>query len=157
VTEPSSHMTLDVLRPWIWGVDGFVHWLATAPGPDPWFHFEGGGETLVYPGDRFGVEEPIPSIRLKLQRNAVQDVTLLNAFGKTHPIEQLRAEAARRFNGTDVKEWWSAPPPYAAKDPLDRTNGDEGAVDGPKFHEALDAGAWQRVRTYVLELAQEVQ
>jgi hypothetical protein len=129
--------------------------MATDPGPDPWFQFEGGGETLVYSGDRFGIEEPIPSVRLKLQRNAVQDITLLNEFRKTHAIEQLRAEAARRFNGTEVKDWWSPRPPYADKDPLDRTNADEGIPEGPKFHEVLDAGAWQRVRAYVLELARQ--
>jgi len=155
VTEPSSHITLQVLRPWMWGIDGFVHWMATDPGPDPWFQFEGGGETLVYSGDRFGVDAPIPSVRLKLQRNAVQDLTLLNEFRKTRAIEQLRAEAARRFNGTELKDWWSPRPPYADKDPLDRTNADEGIPEGPRFHEALDAGAWQRVRTYVLELARQ--
>jgi hypothetical protein len=157
VTEPSSHITLQALLPWMWGIDGFVHWLATAPGPDPWFHFEGGGETLIYPGDRFGIGAPIPSVRLKLQRNAVQDITLLNDFQKAQPIEKLRAEAARRFNGTELKDWWSPRPAYAEKDPLERTNADEGAPVSPKFNEALDAGAWQRVRTYVLELAREAQ
>jgi len=157
LTEPSSHITLQVLRPWMWGIDGFVHWLATAPGPDPWFAFQGGGETLIYPGDRFGIGGPLPSIRLKLQRNAVQDLTLLNEFRGTQPIERLRAEAARRFNGTEVKDWWSPRPSYADKDPLDRTNADEGIPEGPGFHEGLDAGAWQRVRTYVLELAREVK
>ncbi|MGJ5813970.1 hypothetical protein [Paludibaculum fermentans] len=152
VTKPSSHVTREVLWPWIWGTDGFVHWLATAPGPDPWFHFEGGGETLIYPGDRFGINEPIPSIRLKIQRNAVQDVTLLNEFAKTKPIDQLRTEAARRFNGTEMKDWRSPRPAYADKDPLDRTNADVGPERSPKFDAGLDSGAWQRVREYVLEL-----
>jgi hypothetical protein len=94
-------------------------------------------------------------VRLKLQRNAVQDITLLNAFRNSRPIEQLRAEAARRFNGTELKDWWSPRPAYAEKDPLERTNADEGIPESPKFHVALDAGAWQRVRTYVLELARQ--
>ena len=157
VTDPSSHVTRDVLSPWMRGIDGFVHWMATAPGPDPWFNFEGGGETLIYPGDRFGIGAPLASVRLKLQRNAVQDVTLLNEFRNKLPIEQLRAEAARRFNGTEAKDWWTARPAYADKDPLDRTNADEGAPENPKFHDALDAGAWQRLRTYVLELARTEQ
>ena len=49
VTEAASHITTDVLRPWMFGVDGFVRWQTTQPGRDPWFRFEGGGETLVYP------------------------------------------------------------------------------------------------------------
>ena len=48
-------MAIEVLRPWIYGVDGFVRWLTTEPGNDPWFQFDGGAEALVYPGDRFGV------------------------------------------------------------------------------------------------------
>ncbi len=157
VSKPSSHVTRDVLWPWIWGTDGFVHWLATAPGPDPWFRFEGGGETLIYPGDRFGINEPIPSIRLKIQRNAVQDVTLLNDFAKTKPIAQLRSEAAKRFNGTELKDWRSPRPAYADKDPLDRTNADPGPERSPKFDAGLDAAAWQRVRAYVLELVKGEQ
>jgi hypothetical protein len=50
VAEPCSHITPDVLRPWIWGSDGIVHWLATAQGPDPWFQCEGGAEAPVYWG-----------------------------------------------------------------------------------------------------------
>jgi hypothetical protein len=157
VTEPSSHITLDVLWPWIWGTDGFVRWQTTAAGPDPWFQFDGGAEALVYPGDRFGVNGPLASIRLKLQRNAVQDVTLLNDFRKTHAVEQLRAEVAKRYNGTELKDWYSPRPPYAFKDVLDRTNADEGPARSPKFDAGLDVGAWQRVHEYVLTLAREAK
>ena len=158
VTQPSSNVTIDVLRPWLWGIDGFVRWLTTSPGNDPWFQFEGGGEALVYPGDRFGIAAPIPSIRLKIQRNAVQDVTLLNEFRKTRPIDQLKTEAARRFNDTTVADWWSPRPALADRNPEDASNADiEDAIPkSPKFT-GLDAAAWQRVRSYILELAREVK
>ncbi len=158
VTEPSSHITLQVLRPWLWGIDGFVHWQTTDPGSDPWFQFNGGRETLIYPGDRFGIAAPIPSIRLKIQRNAVQDITLLNDFRKSQPLERLRAEAAQRFNETTLQDWWTPKPAFATKDPLEWTNADYVAIpENPKFDRALDAAAWQRVRAYVLELAREVK
>ena len=58
-----------------------MRWQTTAPGKDPpWFEFGGGGETLVYPGERFGIAAPLPSVRLKVQRNAVQDLALLKGF-----------------------------------------------------------------------------
>lgn len=159
VTEPLSHMTTDVLRPWIWGIDGFVRWLTTSPGPDPWFAFEGGTETLVYPGDRFGVSGPIPSMRLKVERNAIQDLALLNQFQRTQPLPQLRAEAARRFNQTSVEQWWTPRPALADGNPEEWSNADidEAAAKNPKFGEGLDAGAWQRVREYVLELTRGAQ
>lgn len=62
-------------------------------------------------------DAPLASIRLKPQRNAVRDVTLLNEFRETQPIERRRAEAARRFNGTELRDWYSPRPAYAGKDP----------------------------------------
>jgi len=77
VLHSASSIAVDPLRAWSLGVDGFVRWLTVSPGADPWFKFEGGTETLVYSGERFGIESPIPSIRLKLQRNCLQDIALL--------------------------------------------------------------------------------
>jgi hypothetical protein len=158
VTEPVSNITTDVLRPWLWGIDGFVHWQTVAPGDDPWFHSDGGGEALVYPGDRFGIAAPIPSIRLKIQRNAVQDVTLLEFFRRTKSAEQLKADVARRFNDTALDEWRTPRPPMADRNPEDLSNADyeDAMPKNPKFT-ALDAAAWQRVHSYILELAREAQ
>ena len=158
VTVPSSHVTIDVLRPWIWGIDGFVHWQTTDAGSDPWYQFEGGGEALVYPGDRFGIAGPIPSVRLKMQRNAVQDVTLLNHFGKTQSLDKLRAGAARRFNDTGLDEWRSPRPALADRNPEDVSNADyaDALPPNPKFAK-VDSAAWQRVRAYILELAREAK
>jgi len=61
VTEPSSAITQFPFQAWLWGVDGFVHWLAVDPGADPWVHFEGGETALVYPGERFGVTGRFPA------------------------------------------------------------------------------------------------
>ncbi len=158
VTEPISHVTIDVLRPWLWDIDGFVRWQTTQAGKDPWFQFEGGGEAMVYPGDRFGFEGPIPSIRLKVQRNAVQDLTLLNTFRSARSIESLHSGAARRFNDTSPADWRSPRPALADKNPEDVTNADyeDATPKNPKFTE-LDAAAWQRVHAYVFELAREAK
>lgn len=158
VMEPSSHVTLDVLRPWIQGIDGFVRWQTTAPGPDPWFQFEGGSETLVYPGDRFGIAAPIPSIRLKLERNAVQDITLLNALARKENIGGLRTGAAKAFNGTNPKDWWTPRPALTDTNPEDWSNADinDATPVSPKFERLLDSAAWERVRAYIFQAAAEV-
>jgi hypothetical protein len=155
VTEPSSHIALDVLRPWIQNTGGFVRWLTTDPGPDPWFKFAGGGETLVYPGDRFGIPEPIPSIRLKLERNAVQDITLLNDLARGRDLRQLQAGAVKAFNETKPNDWWSARPLLADGDPLDWSNADieDNTRVPPKFGKLLDSAAWARVRAYIFQIA----
>lgn len=152
VTEPASHITTDLLRTWLMGVGGFVRWQTVEPGPDPWFHLTGGSETLVYPGDRFGIAAPLPSIRLKLERNALQDLALLNAARARIPIDRLRDQAAQRFNGTTVDEWWTPRPPLADTNPEDWSNAtvEDAMPRSPKFAN-IEPGAWDRVRAYVLE------
>lgn len=155
--KPASHITLDLLRPWILGVDGFVRWQTVMPGPDPWFKSDGGGETLVYPGGRFGIDAPLASVRLKIQRNAMQDLALLDSFKQTVPPAALRAEAATRFNRTTPTDWRSVRPQLADSDPLTWDNvtiGDAIPPD-PRFESSLDAAAWERVREYVISLVKE--
>lgn len=158
VEAPASSITLEVLRPWILGIDGFVRWQTVQPGPDPWFQFEGGGETMVYPGDRFGIDGPLASIRLKLERNALQDLALLASFGTRRSPEALQAEAARRYNGTLPRDWSAPRPALAETDPLEWSNASiDEAIPRDERFEKLAPGAWQRVRDYALELAREVQ
>lgn len=157
VDAPASHITLEVLRPWILGVQGFVRWHTVDPGQDPWFRFEGGGETLVYPGERFGIAGPIASVRLKLERNALQDLAVLNSFAGKRGLESLKADAAQRYNQTRVNEWRAPRPPLAETDPETWTNAsiDEAMPRDKRFDAQLDAGAWSRVRTYIFGLVQE--
>lgn len=82
VTQAAATIAADVVRPWMQEVDGFVHWQTVAAGEDPWFKFGGGGETLVYSGDRFGIAGPVPSIRLKIQRNVAEDLALAEGVGE---------------------------------------------------------------------------
>jgi hypothetical protein len=159
IDRPASSITTDILRPWILGVDGFVRWQTVMPGPDPWFKSGGGDESIVYPGDRFGINGPIASIRLKLQRNALQDVALLDSFRASTPFQTLRTEAARRFNGTTPEDWRTPRPPLASTDVLEWTNASIGDATprDERFENKLDPDAWQRVREYVLERAREVK
>jgi hypothetical protein len=157
VTQVSSAITTNPLRAWMWGVDGYVHWLAVSPGRDPWFRFDGGGTALVYPGERFGIQGPIPSLRLKLQRNAVQDITLLDSFKSKRPLEGLKAEAARLYNGSKPQEWWTPRPPLADLPSYEWTNSaiDEAPKPNQHLFARLDAAAFQKVHRFVMELAGE--
>ena len=157
VTEPSSAITEFVLRAWVWDAMGFVHWLAVQPGKDPWFNFTGGGTTLVYSGDRFGLADPVPSVRLKIQRNAVQELTLLDSLKSRHSLEHLKAEATKQFNGSAPDEWWNPRPPFADKPTYEWTDAEMTAATGHtrKLFAGLDAAAWNRVRQSIMQLAGE--
>ncbi len=75
--DPVINIVKAPFRAFNWNVDGYVRWLTTDPGNDPWYNFDGGDTAMVYSGERFGIEKPIPSIRLKLERDILQDIALL--------------------------------------------------------------------------------
>jgi hypothetical protein len=154
VDKPSSGITAPLLKTWLFGATGFVHWLVVAPGLDPWFAFDGGSTALVYSGDGFGLNQPIPSIRLKLQRNCIQDLNLLDAAKTRVPLSTLKANVATRFNGVPPDQWWTRNSPLLQTAPLEWTNADIG--DALEAHDkntaSPDALAWQRVREYLSTL-----
>lgn len=156
VQDVAAKITLDPLRTWISGAEGFVRWVTVWPGPDPWFHFGGGAETLVYPGERFGFAEPLASIRLKLQRNCLQDLALLERAAHGPNQERVKSEAVKLFNGTTLSDWHNTRPPLADKPVLGWTNADIGVALQPfeaRF-EKVEPDGWLRVRQYALEQAQ---
>ena len=159
VQKVSTEITLNPVRSWINGVDGFVRWQTVEPGSDPWFHLNGGDLTLVYPGERFNIAGPIPSIRLKLQRNCLQDLALLNALSTGDSRKTYAEEVARRFNHTQITDWSNANAKLPAKPIIDWNNAD--FADALKPYEArfanLDPGAWLRVREYILDQAEKTQ
>lgn len=157
VTQPVSTITQFPIEGWMWGVGGFVHWLTVGAGSDPWFHFDGGGTALAYSGDRFGIAGPIPSVRLKVQRNAVQELALLASFTKRKPLDELKREAARLYNHTAPADWWNARPAFA-DEPTYNWSGttlDTAAKPAMSHLEHIDPAAWARIRQYVMRLAAE--
>jgi len=159
VTDSSSAITEFPLRAWLWGVNGYVHWLTVSPGEDPWFHFDGGQTALIYSGERFGVSEPIPSIRLKIQRNCLQDLALLDSLKRRKSLDSLRARAARSYNNSTLDDWWNSRPALADL-PSDQWLGS--AIDDATkhTHQALGhpgASAWYNVHQYAMSLQAEAK
>ena len=159
VTDSSSAITEFPLRAWLWGVNGYVHWLTVSPGEDPWFHFDGGQTALIYSGERFGVSEPIPSIRLKIQRNCLQDLALLDSLKRRKSLDSLRARAARSYNNSTLDDWWNSRPALADL-PSDQWLGS--AIDDATKHTRQRLGhpvasAWYNVHQYALTLQAEAK
>lgn len=157
VDQPPVHIATGVARAWMWNIDGYVRWLTTDPGPDPWFNFGGGDTVLAYPGDRFGISGPIPSLRLKVERNVAADLAMLKSIEKAKGPTTVRTSVARQFNGTTPEQWWTPRPPVAGTPPQDWSNDDVDKAPQPdreKF-DHLDPDAWQRVRNYILEQVKE--
>ena len=150
VGDTSSALLEHVLRAWARGIHGHCEWLTNRPGPDPWFRCEGAETGMLYPGDRFGIAGPIPSARLKLQRNAVQDITLIDARARAQGcLEEVR----ERLAAARVRLWEPPPPAVRERPPeewddtnLSSTPG-EAAADRP----ARDALWWAPIRRAALD------
>ncbi len=156
ISSTASAIIENPLRAWMWNVDGYIHWLAVSPSEDPWFD-SGGEETcLVYPGERFGIAGPIPSIRLKVQRNFAQDLALLKILEHTGSGAILRQELARRINGSKLEDWWTPRPAMADLPSEEWTNYEiEGGVE-PNLHVFQNWAPqfWEGIRRYILDLAE---
>ncbi len=158
VTKPLAQMAFSPLRAWIWGVDGYVHWLSTGPGRDPWFRFDGGGTALAYPGGRFGIKGPLASIRLKIERNCQQDLALLESVRGARRDDSVQAAAVRLFNGTKLEDWWMKRPAFADRPPEELSNADYGeASTNEERLRRIEPGSWDRVHQFALKLASEAK
>lgn len=160
VQDVSTSIVSGPLSTWMLGASGYVRWLAVSPGPNPWKELKDGGSlTLVYPGERFGIEGPVPSIRLKLQRNVVQDIDLLDWQAEHGSREAVQTKVAQLFDNTTPHEWTHSPSPPPAGLPVDWTGPD---IDNAlKPYEAQfpkpQPGAWQRVHEFALENSRQFQ
>jgi hypothetical protein len=102
------------------GINGFLYWSAIYWDPqftrDPWtnmrtYEFGGRGAygdgSLVYPGDRVGINGPVTSIRLELLRDGVEDFDYLTLFEKLRGKEAMQALIARAT--TDLNTYTTDP------------------------------------------------
>ncbi|MHC4717907.1 MAG: hypothetical protein ACYS5V_13115 [Planctomycetota bacterium] len=150
VAEPSSALLEHVLRMWCRGVGGHCEWLTTNPGPDPWFNCTGAETGMIYPGERFGIAGPVPSCRLKLQRNAVQDVNLIDQAARSAG----RLEQARERMAAATGLWIWEDPPQAVRtlSPEDWDNNNLRSTQDEDMaeHAGMDPLWWLPVRRAAL-------
>lgn len=143
------------VRAWKWNVDGYCRWLTTSPGEDPWFNFNGGAEGMVYSGERFGISKPIPSIRLKIERNVIQDVALLKIADAK--VEDAVAKGILEpVDRSGDQEWWNPTPEWIHTPAETWSNATLGDAIRPNViaRNKLDPNWWLQVRAAAIEGAQ---
>jgi hypothetical protein len=108
------------------GVDGFNYWNTIDWGKQ-WYKnpANDGGVTLFYPGDQlFNIPGPLPSIRLKVLRNAMQVSECMEQWIR-HNQETGRQEMGELINtslGVDRTFWWGERPDLVDLPPYEWTN-----------------------------------
>ena len=149
VNAASDAVLENVYKTWGRGLNGFCTWLAVAPGADPWFDCDGSATGLLYPGERFGIEGPLPSIRLKIERNGIQDVDALNAAPDAESIRRNTVDAI-------AMPLWEKPPAAALELPpedWDNNNLATSVEPGTLPPAAGAAGWWSVIRKAAVEEA----
>lgn len=103
---------------WHYGIEGFlywssVHWNYKDVWNKPHFRDKYWGEgLLVYPGIEAGIKGPVPTIRLKLVREAIEDyeyMALAAKRGHKAEVDAIVARLARSF-----QDWEKDPAAYAS-------------------------------------------
>ena len=95
------------------GPTGFVVWNTTGYGPDPLrCPVQHGGQNLFYPGEYFNIEEPLPSIRLKNLRNAMQVTELAMALRATRKEHQMENFINEIWGMKSNADWYVEPPEF---------------------------------------------
>jgi hypothetical protein len=149
VQASTSGILSNVYQTWARGLHGYCAWLTTSPGRDPWFDCDGCSTGSIYPGERFGIEGPIPSIRLKVQRNGLQDIDLLDQATKAAVTVTAARQAFER--AIPIPIW--TPPPRAAQElpPEDWDSRNLAEEHEPIYGEAkLAPSWWQAIRDQAL-------
>jgi len=152
ITAATSGVLENLYRTWVRDLAGFCAWNTTTGGDaDHWFDNDGASIVVVYPGERFGIAGPVPSVRLKVLRNGIQDVDLIDRAAKAAGnIEELRAKLIDTY---PVDSIWDPPPPAARELPTE----DWDSVNLQAEHEpvmeaqaGLDPQWWSEMRERAL-------
>jgi hypothetical protein len=116
---PPVHFRAPFWVNWHYKAKGFLYWSSIywAAGQDQWTtpHFRDafwGEGMLLYPGQDAGLSGPVPSIRLKLIREAMEDfeyMTLASAQGHTAQVDAIVDSLTRSFT-----DWSQDPDAYMA-------------------------------------------
>jgi hypothetical protein len=141
IREKTSSVLENLYATWARGLHGFAHWEVTKPGEDPWFDSNGAKIGTFYPGERFGITGPIPSIRLKVMRNGIQDIDLLEkSLQDSGRKEEVIADLEKAIN---IELWEKAPAVVSTLPPDDWDNHNMARSHEPSDLDAADIeGEW---------------
>jgi hypothetical protein len=146
IDAASTDILQNLYHTWARGLHGFCAWLTPRPGPDPWFDCDGAETGIFYPGERFGIAGPLPSIRLKLLRNGIQDLDMLDQEARRKGRLERTRKALIDAVGAPV---WGEPPRVARELPPEEWDSINLGIEHEPImapSERLGSGWWAVVR-----------
>jgi hypothetical protein len=155
IADPSSGIIQPAWRTWARDFTGNVNWHTANPGDAPWFASNGALIAMMYSGERFGVAGPMPTARLKVQRNAMQDINLLEMVARARGKDAVRADLVP---GIPIELWREKAPVQRTRPPWEwgMTNLRERVEPSNRPTEPLAPLWWEPVREYARTRAMAV-
>ncbi|MCX7590779.1 MAG: hypothetical protein N2255_04040 [Kiritimatiellae bacterium] len=146
---------------WMRYLTGYMpRWCTTGGwGADPWRQpADKGGTTFLYPGAEFDSEGTFASLRLKVQRNALQMVDEFELAARRGGIGV--AKVRRQINkvlGVEDRAWFAPPPAYVMKKPPKEWVGADYATEEPPLAgwNKFSTEQYRALRRLALDLVSE--
>ncbi len=142
------------LNTWMLQLDGHLPWMSVNWTPSSW-RPEGhapGALNLMYPGEPFGIEGPIASMRMKIERSAMQLVERMELAARKVGRDVARRYVAKCL-GRKVSDWYAPKPSYLfKKPPWEWTNADWATAGSAEAsHGTTSVTQWRRMRDRLAE------
>lgn len=155
IDDASGDMAQVPYKIWMRDFTGNTLWNTTAVGKDPWFASDGGRAASLYPGERFGIAGPIACVRLKILRNAMQDVNLLDLAARRIGKARIQADL---IPSIPVELWHETPEGVRTLPPCEWTMSTvkRPFEPGEARQQRLHPLWWEPVRQYARRHAAEV-
>ena len=132
---------------------GFLYWNTTGIGKDFLTCPSGDGSTTIYyPGHPFGLDEALPSVRMKYLRNAMQTADLIKMHEGTNTFTTMR-EVIDELYGVARNEWYDELPDSWKVPPHELTNDILGSAPGNHPSRNATPALPAKVKEKMLEIA----
>jgi hypothetical protein len=140
-------------------IQGFTVWNSFGHAGKDYLTYPNAGEIIMYPGIHFGIEGPIPSIRLKLLRNVMQlgDVLMgTNGYdieSSSNANRIVRDIINKHYGFQNDGDWWKETPDFVNTPPRIWDFSAGGEVDKachPRPHEGKSPRIIERINNEVL-------
>ena len=153
IDQPLSAMFTWPMQCLATGMMGFTFWNTAGFGKD-WLKtpLEGGTQAIFYPGAPFGLKAPVPSIRLKALRNAMQTADLAATL-QGSALQDSVVDIINSHYGQSPDFWWNKKPEFI-NDPA-HTWTNTGINDAVKMaqYTGKSPAIMERIQSSILKLA----
>lgn len=135
------------------GTTGFTLWNTTGFGENfmetP---IDNGEQTIMYPGEKFGFDAPIASIRLKVMRNCMQIADRIMGLEKDGRKKDS-IKVLNRYFESSIDSWWNKKPAFVNTPPCTWKNEQLSVAAPTSMHKGISPIIIEKIKSEILSLS----